>query len=499
MVSRKRFLPRVLRRVGNRGIDSSFLFVIAFFFIFCTVISLEIFLVDKKSIQPDIQDSGTMFRKRVISEEKKGFFGSFLSNEQDGIEMDLEFPDIGDCLETGLCPWQPVKGMRAKFYVFSAYVDLRKKSTIKIIGATKTKYPEKPICLFGFQKNSTFDTQWKAVQSNVKVIRENWNLKYSAVFIYCPMSNEIPDFVSISSNGSLPFSRSFSSTESIDPKTLVNGNILPILNRNPPATTSELLGVCVKPFHFEWNQAINLLEFLELHKLLGVTHFTFYNNSVGHEVDCILREYMKKGEVTMLPWKLNIISQKQIRTEGLFASLNDCVYRNMFKSEYLLLIDLDEFILPHMNNTYMEMLDFLHTKSKKEKIGAYSFQNGFFYQQFPRDTSVNLPIDLLTQIKTQRRKKLHPHKQRSKYICKPNFIQEAGNHFIWEFEAGKGTVQVPPDVGYLHHYRVCEFGGDDCVKEESMIDRTAHKYQSELLKSVLAAIDDIGSVCKLKL
>lgn len=53
-----------------------------------------------------------------------------------------------------------------------------------------------------------------------------------------------------------------------------------------------------------------------------------------------------------------------------------------------------------------------------------------------------------------RRAKLHPQKQRSKYICKPEAVVEAGNHFVWEFITGRGSLNVPADAGILHHYRV---------------------------------------------
>ena len=36
---------------------------------------------------------------------------------------------------------------------------------------------------------------------------------------------------------------------------------------------------------------------------------------------------------------------------------------------------------------------------------------------------------------------------------------QAGNHFVWEFYRGK-TLNVPASYGLLHHYRVCEFGGN---------------------------------------
>lgn len=113
-----------------------------------------------------------------------------------------------------------------------------------------------------------------------------------------------------------------------------------------------------------------MLEFLELNNLLGVSHFTFYNHTIGPKASCILKHYMEgkipqtfqvnsllrpnggdknltgdltshndnlttirnpKITVDILPWNLKMKSQKEIRTEGLFSSLNDCLYRNMYR------------------------------------------------------------------------------------------------------------------------------------------------------------------------
>lgn len=92
---------------------------------------------------------------------------------------------------------------------------------------------------------------------------------------------------------------------------------------------------------------------------------------------------------------------------------------------------------------------------------------------------------------------MHPHKQRSKYICKPEAVVETGNHFIWEFIGGKGTANVPPDRGILHHYRVCEFGGDDCIKTPSVLDRTAHRYTKQLLERVDMRYNQLKHTCQL--
>jgi hypothetical protein len=49
----------------------------------------------------------------------------------------------------------------------------------------------------------------------------------------------------------------------------------------------------------------------------------------------------------VLPWNLPLESAVEIRTENIFAALNDCVYRNMGRHKYLALIDVDELIVPH--------------------------------------------------------------------------------------------------------------------------------------------------------
>ncbi len=59
--------------------------------------------------------------------------------------------------------------------------------------------------------------------------------------------------------------------------------------------------------------------------------------------------FITDGIIELLPWKLDLVSKIEIHTEGIFASLNDCLYRNMYKFDYLILMDLDEYIVPHIN------------------------------------------------------------------------------------------------------------------------------------------------------
>jgi hypothetical protein len=84
--------------------------------------------------------------------------------------------------------------------------------------------------------------------ARVKVIRENWNLKYSACFILCPIKGAnapVPQFVSIVSKIRAP-----------------PGNILVLRNtdHDPDYANRSItevpnkIAICVKPLHFNYDQ-----------------------------------------------------------------------------------------------------------------------------------------------------------------------------------------------------------------------------------------------------
>lgn len=193
------------------------------------------------------------------------------------------------------------------------------------------------------------------------------------------------------------------------------------------------------------------------------------------------------------------------------------------------LIDFDEYIVPNYNYTLIDMIKSLSKHWKYEKTGSFSFQNAFFYLQFPNDDQItgddDIQNELITQVKTQRKKKLNPHRQRSKYICRPETVIEVGNHFIWQYRSEYSVYNVEPEIAMLHHYRVrlhsslyciylvffysynnslllliikiCEFGGDDCIKDPSVTDRTAHKYGDQLIERVQFIYETLKNRCDL--
>lgn len=132
--------------------------------------------------------------------------------------------------------------------------------------ATKTRGPEKVWCRLWYPLNSN-GTKFKSasVMARVKVsswkcaknlsnfflcfqvIRENWNLKYSACFILCPLRISYLD---------IPYSVSIVSKLRAPP-----GNILRLRNTDTDVdffnrSVNDIpkeIAVCVKPFHFNYD------------------------------------------------------------------------------------------------------------------------------------------------------------------------------------------------------------------------------------------------------
>jgi hypothetical protein len=228
-----------------------------------------------------------------------------------------------------------------------------------------------------------------------------------------------------------------------------------------------------------------------------VTHFYLYNHTTAQNTTCVLDYYKSRGLVTILDWNgVDIESQKEIRTENMFAALNDCLYRGMHKHKYLAFLDFDEFLVPGKHRDLLGLLARLD--SKNSEAAGWLFKNAFFYLEWSDDPDM-AHTELITLRKTKRRKELQVPKTRSKFICKPEMVVEVGNHMLWEtrFKNYKQPA-VETELGFMHHYRICETGGKECLRKESEVDRTTWKWKHSIIKRVQRIQKKVDIKCKLR-
>ena len=131
----------------------------------------------------------------------------------------------------------------------------------------------------------------------------------------------------------------------------------------------------------KWKRRIETLCALIL-AFKDLTGYLLCFNSKTNFTDSTVWNTGETGDIDNFVFEYINIFFSNFRTEGLFAALNDCLYRNMNDFRYLMLIDFDEFIIPHLNDSLPEMLQFLDQQKivvggrrvNPKKTSSYSFQ-----------------------------------------------------------------------------------------------------------------------------
>lgn len=105
-------------------------------------------------------------------------------------------------------------------------------------------------------------------------------------------------------------------------------------------------------------------------RLLGVDRVVIYNTSCSSDVDRLLRSYIQEGFLEVVPWPIDqhltpspgwlfSSSGGDLHYFGQLTTLNECVYRSMERSRYVLLNDIDEIIMPYEHKDLPSLMDTL--------------------------------------------------------------------------------------------------------------------------------------------
>lgn len=211
--------------------------------------------------------------------------------------------------------------------------------------------------------------------------------------------------------------------------------------------------------NYRFSRAFEIIEWLELNRILGAERFVVYNYSSEYNVRTVLEHYTKLGVVEVIQWPIPLIvdtwppsTTPQIHYFGQLAVLQDCLYRNKGESEFVINVDLDEFIIPRDENvsTFSQLIS-----SRPQTACAYVFQNAFYRKEwndttdvFPKKT-VAKDYHLVTLLKTKRENTVLRHGQRSKFIARTSKVDHLHVHSVPKCVSDN----VPSGVALLHHYR----------------------------------------------
>ena len=120
--------------------------------------------------------------------------------------------------------------------------------------------------------------------------------------------------------------------------------------------------ICLRPIHFRDTAAYDIVEWVEYYRLMGVDYFMIYNFTSDPLTDKILNYYVNSGIMEVVQWHVpnhviptihyyDLAKHKELYSSGQFAMLNDFLYRVYWSTEYVINVDLDEFIVPWDGST----------------------------------------------------------------------------------------------------------------------------------------------------
>ncbi|KAH7676209.1 Protein C18G1.7, partial [Aphelenchoides avenae] len=152
------------------------------------------------------------------------------------------------------------------------------------------------------------------------------------------------------------------------------------------------LSICVPPLYWfaDW---LRLIEFLETWRVLDASHFYVYFQSVSSVVHAVLRDYEKRGIVTLIRWQETPSSTEEnpnlsVYRLGHSLAHNDCLMRTT--SNYVALVDVDEMI--YVAGT-KNLLPFLDAQLNLAPLaGSFRFQHyrvHFPQREIPHDATLD--------------------------------------------------------------------------------------------------------------
>ncbi|XP_071118258.1 beta-1,4-galactosyltransferase galt-1-like [Haliotis cracherodii] len=261
--------------------------------------------------------------------------------------------------------------------------------------------------------------------------------------------------------------------------TITVGNSTASLGITYPSSLRFNFTVCVPPLFGAFRNPTSIIEMVEMDMLLGADRFIFYNESISPLVNKVLEHYRKNGIVDVLPWKIPV---HDIHYHGQLASVQDCLMANKMKSKFLIMKDIDEFIVPHKHKNWHELMKDVHDR-KQTNASAYLFRNAFFNLKYGVDVkgytrkAESQRLHLKSMLYVWRDRVFLPTRQRSKMMVLPDRVEISGIHFLWKSVKGFKEVTVDTNVAFLHHYR--EWEASEKVKDDII-----RKYGDHLMKNV---------------
>ncbi|CAK6966975.1 uncharacterized protein LOC128375272 isoform X1 [Scomber scombrus] len=378
-----------------------------------------------------------------------------------------------------------------KHLLVSAYMDQRVNGLdIRIIGIFRRDSIQPLHCFFCCVDHLS------RTRTPATILQHSDNFGFS--FVTTDVMCQIPQYCKATHVTLLPQSEKVFAPEQI---------WLPIRNQKTNGKEKKKLQfnftVCISNLFGDYNNVLQFAQTLEMYRLLGVDRVVIYNTSCGPDLSRLLQSYSQEGFVEMVPWPIDQHlnpSRGWLHSEhggdlhyfGQLTTLNECIYRSMDRSRYVLLNDIDEIIMPYQHNGLMPLMNML--EQQHPNTGVFFIENHIFPKhQFEPSKKFDLPqwkgvngINILEHIYREepQRNIYHPHKM----IVQPRLVEQTSVHDVLKNFGQR--YKVPQQVCRIIHVRVALQGS--LKLEQLHEDKRLWDFHKKLIPNVDKALKRVG-------
>ncbi|XP_036385678.1 beta-1,4-galactosyltransferase galt-1-like [Megalops cyprinoides] len=368
----------------------------------------------------------------------------------------------------------PVKN--AKAFLVSAYLDERFSGAVRVIGIVY-RY-DRPRFYCHVCRDSSVLT-WTA---QLLIHSDHFGFPYGTADFLC----QVPDGV-----GPV-YAVSISTQREPDP----TSPFLRIRNAqqsdmaNPPL---RHFSVCLSTLFGNYSNVLQFVQSMEMYRILGAEKVFIYKTDCSPLLQRVLDFYSAEGFLEVIPWDIHRYLKVSsswtpskgagdLHYHGQIAALNDCIYRNMYDSTYVVLLDADEVIVPKLHSSWRDMMAFLsqrHLGVESFAFDDYVFRQEVFGDGGTFDKWPDVPgVNILRHVHREPLTRFGFNAR--KMVVNPRAVVWTSVHStLWQRGA---TFKVPSVVGRLHHCRAAD--NRQLGRRDLLRDTTLWKYSSPLIGNV---------------
>uniref|UniRef100_A0A670YDB2 Glycosyltransferase family 92 protein n=1 Tax=Pseudonaja textilis TaxID=8673 RepID=A0A670YDB2_PSETE len=361
-------------------------------------------------------------------------------------------------------------------FIITPYSDRRQGNLVRVLSIIHHQKVKELYCIFCCENSQEI----QVVQGEIDFHLDRFDFPYGTADLLCLQPEDCEaHFISVH-----PWNPQLESTQLA---------LFPIQNLFPEKPPLDFT-ICMSTMFGKYNNVLQFVQSMELYRLLGVQKVTIYKNSCSPLMEKVLDYYISQGIVEIIPWPIDLylnvsthwhysMERKDLGYYGQIVALNDCIYHNMFKSKYLLLIDPDEVILPVKDRDWKSLMDRL--EKEHPEIGVFLFEN----QVFRRTVFSKTPFNFSSWAAVPGFNVFeHIHKEPNdihsfnnmKMILDPTRVIQTSVHSVLKQDGT--SIQVLSDLAFNFHCRILE--RTDVHDRDLIRDPIFWRYNKTLIPKV---------------